>query len=45
LVAQYSRGHAKNLRLDTKKGTYERLLVKPRYSEKLQIVGDAGIMG
>ena len=37
------RGHAKKLKLGTIKGAYERLLMKPNCSRRLQCIGDASI--
>ena len=39
------RGHAKELRLGTMKGAYERLLVKPRCSGRPQSTGHVSTMG
>ena len=36
---------AKELRLGAMKRAYERLLVKPSFSRKLQCIGDASTMG
>jgi hypothetical protein len=44
LMAQDWRGHAKELRPSTMKRAYERLLVKPSYSERQQCFGDASTM-
>jgi hypothetical protein len=41
LTAQDERGHAKELRL----GSMKRPLVKARYGERLQCIGDASTMG
>jgi hypothetical protein len=43
-MAQDRRDHAEELRLGTMKRTYERLLVKPSYSGRQQLFGDASIM-
>jgi hypothetical protein len=43
-MAQYLRGHRKKLRLGTIKGAYERLLVRPSFSENPQCARDASTM-
>jgi hypothetical protein len=43
-MAQYCSGNVKNLRLDSKKQAYERQLVKPSLSRRLQQMEDDSTM-